>query len=236
MEGTTIRKVNLSMDEQKEYEVSKSLTDHPTPYKRRSAIILDCTIRHINHILKGYKEREKAYFIQGNRGRKSANPIPDKIRNLVIDLYRMKYYDANFEHFTELLGRYEETHFSPSSVMSILEADFTLSPKATKAKKKRIHGQLKSAKTQKEATQCKLRFPNQLLLTLLIIFKYTHFYRLRSVLPQKISQYIFFDTFRHRLFDGQFYIVILGYIYTTSINQKHISHCTSSADYPSCLL
>ena len=145
------------MDEQKKYEVIKSLADHPNPNKQRAAITLDCTVRHINRMLKGYKEQGKEYFIHGNRGRKPANTIPDEIRNLVVDLYRSKYYDSNFEHFTELLRKHESINLSPSAVMSILEAQYILSPKVTKAKKKRIKEQLKAdkkaAKTQKEADQ-----------------------------------------------------------------------------------
>ena len=143
------------MDEQKKYEVIKSLSDHSNSNKQRAAMTLGCTVRHINRMLKGYSEQGKAYFIHGNRGRKPANTIPDETRELVVDLYRTKYYNANFEHFTELLGKYEGIHISPSAVMSILEAKYILSPKVTKAKKKRIKEQLKAekraAKTRKEA-------------------------------------------------------------------------------------
>ena len=38
MEVTIIRKVELSMDEQKKYEVIKSLADHPAPNKQRAAL------------------------------------------------------------------------------------------------------------------------------------------------------------------------------------------------------
>ena len=136
MEVTIIRKVTLSMNEQKKYEVINALADHPTPNKQRAAITLDCTVRHVNRMLKGYKEQGKAYFIHGNRGRKPSNTIPAETRTLIVDLYRNKYYDANFEHFTELLRKHEGIHISPSAVMSILEAEYILSPKVTKAKKR----------------------------------------------------------------------------------------------------
>ena len=61
----------------------KSLADHPAPNKQRAALTLGCTVRHINRMLKGYKEHGKAYFIHGNRGRKPANTIPNETRNLV---------------------------------------------------------------------------------------------------------------------------------------------------------
>lgn len=155
MEVTVIRKVDLKMNEQMKYEVIKSLADHPTPNKQRAALTLGCSVRHINRMLKGYREQGKAFFIHGNRGRKPAHTIPEHTRNLIVDLYRSKYYNANFEHFTELLAKLENIHISASSVMSILEAEYILSPKVTRAKKKRVREQLKAAKkaarTQKEA-------------------------------------------------------------------------------------
>ncbi|MCQ2122516.1 MAG: ISNCY family transposase, partial [Fibrobacter sp.] len=122
-----------------------------------AAIMLGCTMRHVNRMLKGYREHGKEFFIHGNRDRKPANTIPDETRDLVVDLYRTKYYDANFAHFTELLAKYEDIHISPSAVMSILEAKYILSPKVTKAKKKRIKELLReqknAAKTKKETDQ-----------------------------------------------------------------------------------
>ena len=91
MEVTIIRKVELSMDEQKKYEVIKSLADHPAPNKQRAALTLGCTVRHINRMLKGYKEHGKAYFIHGNRGRKPAcrsrsinQPIPSPMKLVIL--------------------------------------------------------------------------------------------------------------------------------------------------------
>lgn len=137
------------------YEVIKSLADHPVPNKQRAALTLGCTVRHVNRMLKGYREQGKTYFIHGNRGRKPANTIPDETRHLVVKLYRNKYYDANFEHFTELLAKWEHIHISPSSARSIPEAKYILSPKVAKAKKKSIREQLKADKkavqTQKDA-------------------------------------------------------------------------------------
>ena len=105
MEVTVIRKVELSMKEQMKYEVIKSLADHPAPNKTRAALTLGCTVRHINRMLKGYREQGKEFFRHGNKGRKPATAIPEDIRATVINLYRTKYFDANFEHYTELLDR-----------------------------------------------------------------------------------------------------------------------------------
>ena len=143
------------MNEQKKYEVIKSLADHPdTANKDRAALILGCTKRHINRMLQGYIRNGKDFFIHGNRGKKPATAISIEIRQKVIDLYRNKYFEANFEHYTELLKKNEDISISASSVMSILESEYILSPKATKEKRRRIKQKLKeqkkAAKTKKE--------------------------------------------------------------------------------------
>lgn len=143
------------MDEQLKYEVIKALVDHPdTGNKDRAALKLGCSRRHINRMIAGYQKEGKAFFVHGNRGRKPATTIPDDVRQQILDLYRTKYYEANFTHYTELLKRFEGILVSPSSVMNILEAEYILSPKVTKAKRKRIKKELeekkKEARTQKE--------------------------------------------------------------------------------------
>ena len=143
------------MNEQKKYEVIKSLADHPdTGNKDRAALILGCTKRHINRMLQGYSRNGKDFFIHGNRGKKPATTISIEIRQKVVDLYRTKYFEANFEHYTELLKKNEGISISASSVMGVLESEYILSPKATKAKRRRIKQKLKdqkkAAKTKKE--------------------------------------------------------------------------------------
>lgn len=155
LEEIIIRKVLLTMDEQKKYDIIKSLTEHPKGNKDRAALELGCTKRHINRMLAGYKAHGKAFFSHGNKGRKPAAAIPAHIRMAVIDLYRTKYYDANFQHFTELLKLHELIGLSPSCVARILEGEYILSPKVTRAKKKRMKKELEvkknAAKTSNEA-------------------------------------------------------------------------------------
>ena len=143
------------MDEQKKYDVIKELSDHPSPNKHRAALKLGCTVRHVNRMLAGYKERGKEYFIHGNTGRKPANAIPDDVRKTIVTLYTTKYSGANFVHFTELLERCEGINVSVSTVTAILEENNILSPKVTKAKKKRVKKELAAKKeaagTQREA-------------------------------------------------------------------------------------
>ena len=153
MGGIFIRKVELTMNEENKYEVIKNLVDN-NGNKQRAAITLHLSIRQINRLIKGYKENGKAFFIHGNRGANPSNKTPEETRNLIVDLYRTKYYDANFTHFTELLERYEKIKLSVSAVTSILENEYILSPRVTKQKKKKIKKVLlekqNSVKSKKE--------------------------------------------------------------------------------------
>lgn len=143
------------MDEQLKYEVIKALVNHPeTGNKDRAALKLGCSRRHINRMIAGYQKKGKAFFVHGNRGRKPATTIAKDVRRQITDLYRTKYYAANFTHFTELLEQFEGIKVSLSSVVNILEAKYILSPKATRSKRKRVRKELqekkKEAQTRKE--------------------------------------------------------------------------------------
>ena len=138
-----IREIKLRMNEQKKYEVIKKLVE-TDGNKDRAALSLGVTRRHINRLIKGYKEQGKAFFVHGNRGRKPSTTISDDVRDHIITLYNEKYYDANFIHFTELLERYEGIHVSVSSVRNILEDKYILSPMVTRTKQKRIRRELRA--------------------------------------------------------------------------------------------
>ena len=149
-----IRKVDLKMDEQKKYDVIKKLVD-TNGNKDRAALTLGLSRRQVNRLIAAYKERGKAAFVHGNRGRKPAITTPDEVRKAVVDLYRTKYYEANFTHFTELLKKHEGITLSVSAVANYLEAERILSPRVTKSKKKRVKKELErqkeAARTKKEA-------------------------------------------------------------------------------------
>lgn len=149
-----VRKVTLTMDEQHKYEVIKHLVEEDGN-KDRAAMTLNLSRRQVNRLIKAYKQLGKMAFVHGNRGRKPATSIPSDIRDKIIDCYQNKYFDANFTHFTELLQAHEHISVSVSTVASILEGEYILSPKATKAKRKRVLKELRrkqaASTTQREA-------------------------------------------------------------------------------------
>ncbi len=144
------------MDENQKYETIKKLVE-TNGNKKRAALSLNCSVRHINRMIKGYKQEGKAFFIHGNRGRKPAHAFDDSTQQLVLDLYRTKYADANLTHYSELLIKHENIKVSPSSIRKILLGEYILSPKARRVTKKNITAHLKelkkTAKSQKEASK-----------------------------------------------------------------------------------
>ncbi len=91
------------MDENQKFEIIKKLVD-TNGNKKTAALKIGCSDRHINRLVKGYKEIGKSFFIHGNRGRQPATTPPSGTRQLLLDLYRTKYYDCNLTHYSELLA------------------------------------------------------------------------------------------------------------------------------------
>jgi len=148
-----MRKVNLKMEENQKYITIKKLVE-TNGNKKRAAINLNCTIRTINRMINGYKKNGKEYFVHGNRGRKPTHALEDKTKQMILDLYRTKYSDANFTHYSELLEKFENIKASPSTIRSILIQEFILSPKAKRATKRDLTKILKelqiTTKSKKE--------------------------------------------------------------------------------------
>ncbi len=136
-----MRKVALSMNENKKYTTIKKLLES-NGNKNRAAIELSCSRRTIDRLLLGYKTKGKAFFLHGNRNRKPALAFSDEKKNFIADLYLNKYSDATFTHFAELLKELENIDVSVSSIHNILEERNIISVKATRAKKKLMRQKL----------------------------------------------------------------------------------------------
>ena len=135
------------MEEEKKYETIKRIVEE-NGSKDRAAITLGITRRQINRLIKKYQEDGKAAFVHGNKGRKPVTTIPEATRQSIVNLYKTKYFNSNFSHFTEMLAREEKINISESAVRTILEADYIFSPRVTKAKKKRVKKALEVQKQQ----------------------------------------------------------------------------------------
>lgn len=132
IEVITIRKVNLNMTEQYKYEIIKKLVE-TDGNKNNAALKLNCTKRHIYRMIQGYKSNGKSYFVHGNRDRQPIHTLPPSTKQTIVDLYRTKYFDANFTHFSELLLAHEHIQVSVNTIRQVLMKDGILSPKATRS-------------------------------------------------------------------------------------------------------
>lgn len=142
-----MRKVDLTMTENKNYKIIKKLVD-TQGNKKRASLEIDCSIRHVNRMIQGYKDQGKVYFVHGNRGKKPAHAIPDDRKKAIVDLYRTKYWDANFTHFSELLSKFETISVSSNTVHALLSENSILSPKARKSTKKKMKKLLEEKRDQ----------------------------------------------------------------------------------------
>lgn len=135
------------MDENQKYEIIKKLIDS-NGNKKTAGLKIGCSDRHINRLIKGYKEKGKAFFIHGNRDRQPASTLPTDTKQMILDLYRTKYFDCNLTHYSELLEEMEHISVSVSSISSILRRDFILSPKANRSTKKAVKKELKALQSK----------------------------------------------------------------------------------------
>lgn len=73
---------------------------------------------------------------------------PSDTKQLILDLYRTKYYDCNLTHYSELLVENENIKVSVSTISSILRKEYILSPKANRASKKAVKKELKALQSK----------------------------------------------------------------------------------------
>ena len=136
-----IRKVDLNMNEEYKYQIIKKLVE-TNGNKKRAALRIGCTVRHVNRMIKGYCSEGKGFFIHGNKGKQPVHAIPENTKAIIIDLYKTKYYGANFTHYSELLASEEHISVAPNTIRNILRAEYILSPKANRTTKKRVKEEL----------------------------------------------------------------------------------------------
>mgnify|MGYP006316443815 FL=1 len=144
-----MKKVELRTMEQIKYEIIKNLVDNDGN-KHRAAIKLGITIRQVNRLIQIYKSYGKAGFVHGNRGRLPKKEISQDIKNKILELYKSKYFDANFKHFQELLEEYEHISVSYTVIYTLLRKANILSPKVQKDTIKQEKKKIRLTKKNKE--------------------------------------------------------------------------------------
>jgi len=151
-----MRKVLLTVNEQKKYETIKKLVE-TGGNKDRAAMSLGVTVRTINRMINRYKSEGKEAFSHKNKGRIPSNAFNEEFKNEIVTLYLNIYEGGNFRHFRELLEKNHGIYISDSAINSIMYEAGILSPKAHKATRRKLKRELeeklsqtKSRKKQKE--------------------------------------------------------------------------------------
>ena len=147
-----MRKVELRMNEEFKYRVIKKLVE-TNGNKKRAAIKLNRSVRQINRMIAGYKEKGKEFFVHGNRNRKPAHAFSDTFKTEIEQLYLNKYFDCTYTAFSEYLADRENIFISVDEVRVILRDNFIFSPRTHKSTKKRIRKQLQK---EQELTKTKI--------------------------------------------------------------------------------
>ena len=62
-----MKRINLTMNETKKYQVIKAVAENKKQ-KKRASIELNLSIRQINRLVKSYRENGKSAFVHKNRG------------------------------------------------------------------------------------------------------------------------------------------------------------------------
>ena len=150
------------MNENEKYQIIKKLVD-TDGNKQTAALKIDCTKRHINRLIAGYKHSGKAFFVHGNHAHKPATTIPDETKLLVLNLYQTKYCEANLTHYQELLAEMEGIHISISSISSILRKEYILSPNAHRVTKKKVKKELKALKSKAKTKKAQVAIQSSIL-------------------------------------------------------------------------
>ena len=153
-----MRKVELTVNEQRKYEVIKKLVE-TNGNKKRAAKALGVTERTINRLIIRYRNEGKSAFSHKNKGRRPSNRIDPSTRNEIVTLYLNKYDGANFRHFKELLAKNDGIDVSDSTVNGILFNAGILSPKAHRQTrrnmKKKLNEKLEHTSSKKEKNALK---------------------------------------------------------------------------------
>ena len=132
-------RVTLSQKELKRFKVISALCDGNTSNSNAAATLGIC-IRQIIRLKKRYLSLGDTAMIHGIRNRQPAHTIKKEVRELMLRLFREKYSDFNFSHFTDILNDVEGVKISRASVARILTAAGIGSKKHTRRRAKLHRG------------------------------------------------------------------------------------------------
>ena len=125
------------MKEQEKYETIRELVSSKGN-KKRTALKLGITVRHLNRLILKFEREGKDGFCHHNRNRQPINTLPKDLSTQILNLYQGKYQDCNFSHFKDLLEEREHIAVSYSFIYRLLTSNGFRSVKIHKATKRKL--------------------------------------------------------------------------------------------------
>lgn len=104
---------------------------------KQGSQVLEISLRHFRRLLAAYRREGAAALAHGNRGRRPAHALDEKVKERVLNLAKTKYTGFNTQHFTEFLAERERINLSRSTVRRILLSGGLSSPRKRRAPKHR---------------------------------------------------------------------------------------------------
>lgn len=110
---------------------------------RRGKTKLGCTRKTLLKYIRWYKSEDLSLFSHHNKGQKPVTTKSEETRNLIKQLYKDKYCNASFTHFSEILKEDYNILVSDGTLHSILKGAYLVSPCSKKATKKKMEKKLR---------------------------------------------------------------------------------------------
>lgn len=136
----TLRKVELTMNEQSKYDIVKQFIDNKSTNYKALSIKLCSSIKTAYNLVKKYKDQGKEGFRHKNHDHKPAHTKSNELKQEIINLYKNIGNDVNFNHFRMILKRDYNIIISYNFIHQLLSKEDFYSPKCQR-KTRRIRNQ-----------------------------------------------------------------------------------------------
>ena len=135
----------LRLNEQQKYSTAKEVVELGSTDTaiRRGKTKLGCTRKTLLKYIRWYKSEDISLFSHHNKGKKPSTTKPEETRKLVQQLYKDKYSNASFTHFSEILKEDHNISVSDGTLHSILKGALFVSPCSKKATKRTMEKKLR---------------------------------------------------------------------------------------------
>lgn len=146
-----MKRIMLTMNENKKYKVIKAVAENKKQ-KKRASVELNLSVRQINRLVKDYQTNGKEAFSHKNRGGKQRHGVPDQVKQQVVTIYQSFRVKPNVRHYTEILKEDYYINYSDTTIRKILYDAHILSPKSQRKTRKRINALIR-LKTKENSKQ-----------------------------------------------------------------------------------